>query len=171
MEREKVWDLYFAKLHELLVRERARIEQLIREEAGNEISKRWKDISWEGIEAYIRAAVSFIEERLYAYGLDSLDRFLKFVTHGISSEDLASIDDSLTWYDCKQEKAQIDAKIETGLNIMQPPEDIVDDLFDEFGAFPNKSIIQHYQLKPEKNYLPDYALGIAIQQVISERRS
>ena len=137
MEREKVWDLYFAKLHELLVKERARIEQLIREEAGAEISKRWKDISWEGIEAYIRAAVSFIEERLYAYGLDSLDRFLKFVTHGISSEDLASIDD----------------------------------LFDEFGAFPNKSIIGHYQLKPEKNYLPDYALAIAIQQVISERRS
>ncbi len=96
---------------------------------------------------------------------------MKFVTHGISSEDLASIDDSLTWYDWKQEKAQIDARIETGLNIMQPPEDIVDDLFDEFGAFPNKSIIQHYQLKAEKNYLPDYALAIAVQQVISERRS
>ena len=65
MEREKVWDLYFAKLHELLVRERARIEQLIREEAGNEISKRWKDISWEGIEAYIRAAVSFKDRKVF----------------------------------------------------------------------------------------------------------
>ena len=171
MEKEKVWDIYFSKLYELLVGERTRIERLIREETENEISTRWKDINWEGIEAYIRAGLSFIEERLYAYSLDSLDRFLRVVTAGVSSAALARIDELLTWYDWKQEKKQIDAKIETGLNIMQTQEDIVDDLLDEFGAFPNKSIIQQYKQEPKKNYLPDYALAIAIQQVISERQS
>ena len=169
MEREEIWDIYFSKLHELLVREEDKIKQLIIKAARNEIPKMWKDVNEEGIEAYISVAVSFIEERLYAYSLDSLDRFLKVVTCGASLADLASIDDSLTWYDWQQEKKQIDSKIETGLNIMQTQEDIVEDLLDEFGAFPNKSIIQHYQKEPKKNYLPDYVLAIAIQKIVSGR--
>jgi len=169
MEREKVWDLYFAKLDELLVRERARIEDLVRKKTRKEISKRWKDVNAERIEAYIEAAISFIEERLYAYSLDHLDRFLKAVTYGGSLEELASLDLSASWYNWQAEKEEIDAKIETGLNIRQRPEDIVEDLLTEFGAFPNKSIINQYQQKPEKNYLPDYVLATAIQQVISKR--
>ena len=171
MEREEVWDLYFSKLHELLVRERGRVEHLIRQQTRKEIPRRWDDVSEESIEAYIGVAISFIEERLYAYSLDSLDRFLKIVSAGLTLEDLGSLDDSLTWYNWKQEKVEIDTRIETGLNIMQSPEDIVDDLFDEFGAFPNRSIINQYPRTPKKNYLPDYVLAIAIQQVIGEKQS
>ena len=68
-------------------------------------------------------------------------------------------------------KEEIDAAIERGLNMMKSPEDIVEGLLDEFGAFPDRSIIQKYRLEeePEKNHLPDYVLAVAVQQVISER--
>lgn len=165
-----MWDLYFSRLRELLLSERGRIEQLIEKKAEKEITRRWQSVDDEGIAEYIKASISFIEERLYAYSLDHLDRFLKAVTAGVSLEDLASTDLSLSWYDWREEKEEIDARIGAGLNIMLTPEDIVDDLIDEFGAFPNKSIMQQYPRKPEKNYLPDYALAAAIQQVIQELR-
>ncbi len=171
MQKEEVWDIYFSKLHELLVSERNSIEQLIEKETKTEISRRWKDIDEEDTRVYVDTAISFIDERLYAYGLDHVDRALKAITCGGSLADLASIERSLSWYDLQQEKEEIDGKIETGLNLMLSEEDIVDDLLDEFGAFPDRSIIQQYQFKPKKNYLPDYALAIAIQQAIGERRS
>ena len=164
MGREEIWDIYFSKLSESLVREQGRIEALIREKATDEIPERWKNVSREDMEVYIKTAISFIEERLYDYSLDHHDRFLRAVIYGV-------IDDSLAWYDWRQEKDQIDARIETGLNIMQTPEDIVDDLLDEFGAFPNKSIIESYQKEPKKNYFPDYVLATTVQKVIGERRS
>ena len=162
MEIEDVWDLYFSKLYDLLVKERAQIKHLIGKEAEREISRRWEGVDWEGIAAYTKAAISFIEERLYAYNLGHFDRFLKAVSFGVNLKDLASVD----WYDSKEEKEEIDAKIQSGLNLMQAPEDIVDDLLDEYGAFPDKSIIEQYHQKPEKNHLPDYALAIAIEQAI-----
>jgi hypothetical protein len=169
MRKEKIWDLYFSELHKLLFSKKTKIEDLIKKEVRSEIAKRWKDVNKEGIKAYIEAAISFIEERLYAYRLDHMDRFLKAVSHDSSLKDLASIDLSLSWYDWREEKKQIDAKIETGLNIKQTPEDIVNDLIGEFGAFPDRSIIKRYLQKPKKNYLPDYVLAMAIQEVIRLR--
>ena len=130
------------------------------------MGNRWPGVN---IEAYTETAISFIEERLYAYRLDSLKRFLTAVSYDASLADLGSLDISLSWYDWRKEKEDIDAKIEKGLNIMQPEEEIVKEVLDEFWAFPTKSIIDQYQQKPEKNRLPDYALAVAIQRVIRER--
>jgi len=68
-------------------------------------------------------------------------------------------------------KEEIDKRIETLLNLRQSPKDIVEVLIEEFGAFPNKSIIKTYSAKPGPNYLPEYALAVAIQQVVRVDRS
>ncbi|MHC4213611.1 MAG: hypothetical protein ACYSWP_09595 [Planctomycetota bacterium] len=40
------------------------------------------------------------------------------------------------------------------------------ELIDQFGAFPNKSIITGYQAQPALNKLPDYIASLAIDQII-----
>lgn len=57
------------------------------------------------------------------------------------------------------------------MNLHQSPEDIAEVLIEEFGAFPNKSIVKIYCAKPKPNYLPEYALAVAIQQIVRAARS
>ena len=51
-------------------------------------------------------------------------------------------------------------------DLHRSPEDIAEVLIEEFGAFPNKSIIKTYSARPKPNYVPEYALAVATQQVI-----
>jgi len=169
MDREEVWDLYFNRLHSLISSARSRVEKLIIEETRKDLLLRWHEVKDEVIHAYSDTAVSFIEERLYAYELDHVDRFLQATSRGVSLREIALLEKSLSWYEWQKEKEAIDGKIETGLNLMQSAEQIVEGLLDEFGAFPDKTIINTYKKSPMKNYLPDYVLALALERVIRGR--
>ena len=164
-----MWDAYYVRLRLIISSARAGIEKSIREEIRDEFLSRWPESRDEVIDAYADAAVSFIEERLYAYGLSSIDRFLMAASRGVSPGDLASLEISIDWYECSPEKEEIDARIEKGLNLMRAADEIVEGLLREFGAFPDRTIIKAYDKAPAKNHLPDYALALALERFIRER--
>ena len=166
MDREEVRDLYFKELHSLITRERAAVEEFIPGRIRRELLSGWDEGNEAAVKAYSDAAASFIDERLYSYGLDHIDRFLRAASRGVSSKDAASLEISLDWYDCRKEKKEIDRFIESGLNLMRPGGDIVESLLDDFGAFPDRTIIESYERAPAKNHLPDYALALSLERVI-----
>ena len=163
--REDIWPLYFAHLLDLLSRERARIETLILEQVQEEISSRYPHLN-EKTEAYQHAAVGFLEERLYEYRDDYWEKFLQPLAEDISAAEIMEVSEQLSWYDMQNEKEEIDKRIGTLLNLHQSPKDIAEVLIEKFGAFPNGSIIRAYSTKPKPNYLPEYTLAVAIQQVV-----
>ena len=150
----------------MITRERAAVEEFIPGRIRRELLSGWDEENEAVIKAYADAAASFIDERLYSYRLDHIDRFLQAASRGISTEDAASLEISLDWYDCREEKKEIDRFIETGLNLMRPGGDIAESLLDDFGAFPDKTIIEAYEKAPAKNHLPDYALALSLERVI-----
>ncbi len=166
MDREEVFDLYFEKLYSLITRKRAAVEKVIPGKIRRELISRWKEDDEAVIKAYADAAVSFIDERIYSYSLDRIDRFLQSASRGVSPQDAASLEISLDWYDCRQEKEEIDARIESGLNLFQPADEIAGGLIEDFGAFPDKTIMNTYKKFPVKNHLPDYALALSLERVI-----
>jgi len=166
MTTKDVWRLYFAQLLNLLRQERAKTETLILEQVQEEISSRYPHLN-EKTEAHQDAAVGFLEERLYEYRDDYWEKFLKPLAENISAAEIMEVSKQLSWYNMQNEKGEIDKRIETLLNLRQSPKDVAEVLIEEFGAFPNKSIIKTYSAKPKPNYLPEYALAVAIQQVVS----
>jgi len=160
-----IWRLYFAHLLRLLSQERAKIETLIIEQVQEDISSRYPHLS-EKTEAYQDVAIGFLDERLYEYRGDYWEKFLQPLAKNITAAEIMEVGEQLGWYDMQKEKEEIDEQIETCLNLRQSSEDIVEILVEEFGAFPNRSIIATYCAKPEPNYMPEYALAVAIQQVV-----
>jgi len=169
MTTKDIWDLYFARLLDRLQRERARTETLILEQVQEEISSRYPHLN-EKAEAYQHAAAGFLEERLFEYREDYWEKFLQPLAENISAAEIMEVSEQLSWYEMQNEKREIDERIETLLNLRQSPEDIAETLIEEFGAFPDKSIIKTYSAKPKPNYLPEYALAVAIQQVVRRDR-
>ncbi len=166
MYREEVFDLYFKKLYSLITRKRAAVEKFIPAQIRRELISGWKENDEAVIKAHADAAVSFIDERLYSYSLDHVDRFLQAASRGVNPQDAASLEISLDWYDCREEKEEIDARIDSGLNLFQPADEIAGGLIEGFGAFPDKTIINTYKKSRVKNHLPDYALALSLERVI-----
>ena len=160
-----IWRLYFAQLLALLHQKRAKIEALILEQVQEEISSRHPHLN-EKTEAYQDVAIGFLDERLYEYRDDYWEKFLQPLAKNITAAEIKEVGEQLGWYDMQKEKEEIDEQIETLLNLHQSPKDIAEVLIEEFGAFPDKSIIKTYSAKPKPNYLPEYALAVAIQQVV-----
>ncbi len=165
--RKDIWGLYFARLLDLLRQERPRLEKLIREQVRDEIALRYPRLD-ERTSKYQEVAVGFLEERLCEYRDDYWETYLQPLATGASAAEIRDVSRQLGWYDMQPEEEEIDQRIETGLNLRQSPDNIVGALIQEFGAFPNKSIIRAYSAQPKTNYLPEYALAVAIQQVVSE---
>ncbi|MFH1731484.1 MAG: hypothetical protein ABIF82_07520 [Planctomycetota bacterium] len=169
MTTKDIWSLYFAHLLDLLTRRRAKIETLILEQVQEEIASRYSHLAGR-TRIYRDAAVGFLEERLYECRDDYWEKFLRPLVENITAAEIMEVAEQLSWYDMQREKEEIDERIETCLNIHRSPEDILEVLVEEFGAFPNRSIIAAYSAKPKPNYLPEYALAVAIQQVVRADR-
>jgi hypothetical protein len=169
MDKDEVWDIYFKKLHRLISSKRKTIEGIIQALAREELILRWNETGEEAAKAYFEAAASFIDERLYSYSMSHIDRFLKSASLGIGQGELAAAEREIDWYDWRDEKSEIDKKIESGLNLLLEGGEIADGLLDEFGAFPDSTIIKAYKRTPVKNHIPDYILASALEHVIKAR--
>jgi len=157
---------YYEALYERLEAQKellaARIDEILAEEVKK---RRFEDFNAEKYAAYRDACLAFVDERIEAYNPIGI----QYVYDRSNSAEVIELELQLNWYDSRAEFA---ALVEAARGRAQT--DLADDrlrpltneLIEEVGAFPDKSIISAYESKPGLNKLPDYIVARTIEEVI-----
>jgi len=149
-----------------------KIEQLLTEE----IAKRgFENLDKEKYSAYRDACLAFIDERIESYNPFGIQYTFDRAARQRSFE----LELQLNWYDSTEEFEQlleaVRLKTESDLSdksemTEQRLQPLVDELIEEVGAFPDKSIISAYEAEPALNKLPDYMVALAIEKTIGQQK-
>ena len=169
-----VLNAYFERLCDLLEGAKPRTDERLKKLLDDEIDeKNYPITEAEKFTAYLEAAAAFFDERLESYNPIGIQWTMPTPT----TEEAFQIESILDWYDSRPEfdtlcraarqKAQrLDAGSEDPDQLLQK---LSEELINQCGAYPDKSIIQTYQTHPQLNHLPDYIVSCLIEQIISDR--
>jgi len=157
---------YYEALYERLDARKELLAARIGEILAEEIKKRgFEDFNEEKYAAYRDACLAFVDERIEAYNPIGI----QYVYDRRNSAEVIELELQLNWYDSRDEftalveaargRAQMDLTDER----LQP---ITNELIEEVGAFPDKSIISAYESEPGLNKLPDYIVARTIEEII-----
>jgi hypothetical protein len=140
----------------------ARIEKLLR----NEITKLGcKNFDQEKYAAYRQACLAFIDERIEAYNPVGF----QYTFDRISSPEAVELELQLNWYDSSAEwqglLEAVQQKTQAGIT-EDGLQQLADELIQQYGAFPDNSIISAYEAVPALNKLPDYIVARLIEDII-----
>ena len=140
-----------------------RIEELLSE--GIEVYG-YEDFDEEKYTAYRDACLAFVDERIEAYNPIGI----QYVFDRNRVKEAFELELQLDWYDARvefealveaaQKKAQAEVA-ESKLRLL------AEELIEEVGAFPDKSIITTYEAGPALRKLPDYIVAKTIEEVIA----
>ena len=140
-----------------------RIEELLSEEI--EVCG-YEGFDEEKYTAYRDACLAFVDERIEAYNPIGI----QYVFDRNRVKEAFELELQLDWYDARaefealveaaQKKAQADVT-EGKLRLL------AEELIEEVGAFPDKSIITAYEAGPALRKLPDYVVAKTIEEVIA----
>ncbi|MHC4843856.1 MAG: hypothetical protein ACYTEE_08660 [Planctomycetota bacterium] len=157
---------YYEQLFELLEENRlgilAHIEKLLVEE----VSKMSLNLDGEKISALKEVSVAILEERIELYNPIGF----QYTFDRLRSEQARQLEMQLDWFDSKQEFEKLVAIVRAKAQENMAPQQLqklVNELIEECGAFPDKSIIDAYRLSPVLNKVPDYIVSLAIEKVVS----
>ncbi len=162
---------YYEALYERLGTYRERLAGRIGELLTAEISARsFGDFGPEKYTAYKDACLAFVEERIDAYnpvGIQYLyDRDPAAKGCRTSAFELEL---QLDWYDSRAEFA---ALVEAAREKAEPDAtesrlgQLAEELIEQVGAFPDKSIIAAYEAEPGLQKLPDYIVARTIEEIV-----
>lgn len=157
---------YYEALHEQLEAKKqlllTRIEQLLRDEIA---TQGFEDVDEEKYAAYRDACLAFVDERVETYNPIGI----QYTFDRIAAREAVELELQLNWYDSRQEFESLVAAARSKSE-MRPEEDeilkLADELIQEVGAFPDRSIICAYEAEPGLRKLPDYIVARAIEEVI-----
>jgi hypothetical protein len=159
-----IFNAYYESLYDFLIESREKITESIKRALPAELS-RFGDYNEEDFDAYLEAAVAFLDERLEMYNPFGF----QYTFDNLNSEFAKKLELQLTWFDSSQEfeslKKAVDGIIEFGFDESKL-NDYAGSLISRFGAFPDKSIIEAYNQKPAAPRLPDFILAQSIEQII-----
>ena len=157
---------YYEALYERLDARKELLAVRIGEILAEEIKKRgFEDFTEEKYAAYRDACLAFVDERIEAYNPIGI----QYVYDRRNATEVIELELQLNWYDSRAEfTALVDAardRAQTDLvdERLQP---LTNELIEEVGAFPDKSIISAYEAEPGLNKLPDYVVARTIEDVI-----
>jgi hypothetical protein len=111
--------------------------------------------------------VSFalLEERIELYNPIGF----QYTFDRLRSEQARQLELQLDWYDSKQEFEKlvsiVRAKAQENMTA-QELQKLTNELIEQCGAFPDKSIINAYRLSPALNKVPDYIVSQAIEEIL-----
>ena len=115
--------------------------------------------------AYLDACLAFLDERLEAYNPVGIQyTFDRSVTPMAAELEL-----QLNWYDSRAEFAALVDRARQKAQLCMTEQrlaELADELIQELGAFPDKSIISAYEAEPVLSKLPDYVVAQAIEQLL-----
>jgi hypothetical protein len=157
---------YYETLYERLEAQKEIITAKIDDFLSEEIKKRgFEDFNKEKYKAYRDACMAFIDERIEAYNPIGI----QYLYNRSNAKELIELELQLNWYDSTNEFQSL---VETARS--KAREDLTDEqlrllaeeIINEAGVFPDKSIISAYEAKPGLNKLPDYIVARTIEEVI-----
>ena len=157
---------YYETLYERLEAQKEIITAKIDEFLAEEIKKRgFEGFNKEKYKAYRDACMAFIDERIEAYNPIGI----QYLYNRSSAKELIELELQLNWYDSTNEFQSL---VETARS--KAREDLTDEqlrslaeeIINEAGVFPDRSIISAYETKPGLNKLPDYIVARTIEEVI-----
>ena len=160
---------YYEALYEKLEAQKEVILSKVDSFLAEEITKRgFEGFNEEKYMAYRDACLAFIDERIEAYNPIGI----QYTFDRCSAKEVIELELQLNWYDSRNEFQTLveiaHGKAEEDLTEKQL-RSLAEEIINEAGVFPNRSIISAYEAKPGLNKLPDYIVARTIEQVIIKR--
>lgn len=166
IESKLLLNAYYETLYELLEAKKdvlaTRIEQSLAEEVAN---RGFGNLDESKFAAYRDTCLAFIDERIETYNPIGV----QYTFDRIRASQAYELELQLDWYDSRAEfEALLQAIRERAETQMTEDNitEIVDELINQVGAFPDRSIISAYEAEPALPKLPDYIVARAIEEVI-----
>ncbi|MHC4086171.1 MAG: hypothetical protein ACYSWZ_19285 [Planctomycetota bacterium] len=166
-ETKLLLNAYYETLHDRLQANKnlltAKIEKLLHTEFEN---RNFCSINQEKYNAYRDACLAFIDERIEMYNPIGI----QYTFNNIGRRQAFELELQLNFYDSR---AEFEALVEAAKSKTQPDMDeqelreLADELINDVGAFPDKSIISAYKTKPALSKLPDYITARAIEEIVT----
>ena len=166
-ETKLLLNIYYEALHDRLVADKqlmiTRIEKLLR----NEFAYRdFGSIDQEKFDAYRDACIAFIDERIEMYNPIGI----QYTFDSTRRQQAFELELQLNFYDSRSEFETLVQAAQSKLKIRareQELPELANELIEDLGAFPDKSIISAYKTDPALGKLPDYIVARAIEELIS----
>ncbi|MBN2456302.1 MAG: hypothetical protein JXB29_07200 [Sedimentisphaerales bacterium] len=161
-----ILNAYYETLYEQLLTRRGLFEQAIEELLQEELGRLgFEDFDREKFASYRQASLAFVDERLEMYNPVGI----QYTFDRIRAREAAELELQLNWYDSRAEFEDLMSAVRqkaespiTGQKLYQ----LAGQLIQEFGAFPDRSIISAYKAEPALNKLPDYVVAQVIERTI-----
>ncbi len=158
---------YYEALHDRLEANKdlltAKIEKLLQAEFEN---RDFGSIDQEKSDAYRDACLAFVDERIEMYNPIGI----QYTFDSTGRRQAFELELQLNFYDSR---AEFEALVEAAKSKTQPDMGeqkllkLADELINDVGAFPDKSIISAYEAGPTLNKLPDYIAARAIEGIVT----
>lgn len=139
-----------------------RVDTLLSEEVA---LRGFEDFDPEKHAAYRDACIAFVEERIELYNPFGI----QYVFDRGRAKDAFQLEMQLNWYDSRAEFEALVNAARDKIGSDVTPEKInqlAEELIQNVGAFPDRSIITAYEAKPGLNKLPDYIVARVIEEAI-----
>jgi len=166
-ETKLLLNAYYEALHDRLVANSQllaeRIEKLLRAEFEN---RNFGSINQEKYNAYRDACLAFIDERIEMYNPIGI----QYTFDSMGRRQAFELELQLNFYDSRPE---FEALVQAAKSKTQPDmgeqelRELADELINDVGAFPDKSIISAYEAEPALSKLPDYITARAIEEIVT----
>ncbi|MHC4622910.1 MAG: hypothetical protein ACYS4W_03300 [Planctomycetota bacterium] len=165
-ETRLLLNAYYESLHERLEAEKGRLaermEKLLREEIAK---RRFGSFDEDKLAAYMETCLAFVDERIEMYNPIGI----QYTFEAGRRRQAFELELQLDWYNSRAEfealveaaRARAEAEITQATTAEQAEE-----LIEQMGAFPDKSIISAYEAQPALGKLPDYVVARAIEEMI-----
>ena len=140
-----------------------RIEELLTVEIA---ARAFGDFGREKYAAYRDACLAFVDERIEAYNPIGI----QYLYDRDRARSAFELELQLDWYDSRAEFAGL---VQAAREKAEPDvtearlRRLAEELIEQVGAFPDKSIITAYEAKPGLNKLPDYIVARTIEEIIA----
>jgi hypothetical protein len=164
-EAKLLLNTYYESLHNRLVADRQllaeKIETLLQAEFAN---SDFGNINQEKFDAYKDACLAFVDERIEMYNPIGI----QYTYNSDRRKQAFELELQLDFYDSR---AEFEALVEAAQNKLQAQkndqqlQELADELINDLGAFPDKSIISAYMASPALGKLPDYIVARAIEEL------
>ncbi len=165
MKPEKIiLNSYFEILYETLLEQKQAVYSQIDLLLLPQIEK-LEAVSSERIKAYREACLAFVDERLEMYNPIGMQYTYDNQARKFAKE----LELQLNWFDSTEEFNKILGAIKEIVNKgfdEKNVEQYARQLIKDFGAFPDKSIIEAFRERPALQKIPDYIVACSIEKII-----
>ena len=161
-----ILNAYYERLYEQLLAKKGLFDQAIEELLQEELGRLgFEDFEGEKFASYRQACLAFVDERLEMYNPIGI----QYTFDRIRTSEAAELELQLNWYDSRAEFEDLMSSIRQKAESPVTDEklyQLAEQLIQEFGAFPDRSIISTYEVAPALNKLPDYVVAQVVERTI-----